>query len=65
MTKPLPLNHYVAVAVPPDFAKVIVDAAAKEGRTFSEQLLAFAISGADCARIHSKKEQHTRRGKTK
>ena len=59
--KPPPINHFVAVAVPWNFAEVIVAAAARDGRTFTEQLLAFAVAGADCARIHNKKEQHTRR----
>ena len=59
------LNHFVAVAVPPDFSKVIAEAAGREGVTYSAQLLAFAIAGAESARIHSKKEQHTRGRKRK
>ena len=62
MSKPaLPVNHFVAVPVPSDFSAVIVAAADRDGRTYSEQLLAFAVAGADCARIHGRKEQHTRR----
>lgn len=53
--KPFPVAHYTAVAVPVDFAKVVVEAAQKNKVLFEDQLLAWAQDGANCARMHKGK----------
>lgn len=53
--KDFPVSHYTAVAVPADFARVVVEAAAKNGVLFEDQLLAWAQDGANCARMHKEK----------
>ena len=60
-----PPPHYYAGSMSRAFADIIAAAATKEGRTFNDQLLLLAIIGADCNRIHLKKQAHQRRKKTK
>ena len=50
-------THNVLAEVPREFAEVIRVTAEKEGRTFNEQLIQFAICGADCQRIHREKDR--------
>lgn len=56
-----PVLHYVVVAVPDAFHKVIL----KEGGDYSGTVLRLAVIGADCQRQHTKKDDHQRRGKKK
>ena len=44
-------DHLIGIAVPPDFAAVIVEAAAKSGNTFIDELLKLAIDGAEHRRL--------------
>lgn len=52
--------HIVGIEVPLDFADVVRRAAEKSGRLFSDQLLYFAIIGADSQRLYEKKPDHVR-----
>lgn len=56
-----PTRHYTAVAVPSAFAKVIVEAAAKNGVLFEDQLLSWAQAGAEHARLCGPKTTRTTR----
>ncbi len=56
-----PTRHYTAVAVPQDFARVVVEAAAKAGVLFEDQLLTWAQAGAECARMHQARQTRTGR----
>lgn len=57
MSEYVPPFHLAAVEVPPDFSEVVADLAMKENRTFGQQLLAMAMAGAECARLHSKESR--------
>lgn len=46
-----PPHHYTGVAVPSDFARVIVAAAAKNNVLFEDQLLMWAQLGAEHSRL--------------
>lgn len=61
--KDFPPHHYAGVAVPSDFARVIVASAAKSGILFADQLLKWAQMGAECSRMHQPKM--TRSGRSK
>ena len=58
-----PPPHFYAGSMSRAFADIVSASATKEGRTFNDQLLLLAIVGADCIRIHGKKEAHIRRRK--
>ncbi len=60
---PFPSVHFTAVAVPANFARVIVDAAAKSGMLFEDQLLAWAQMGAEHSRLCGPKQTRTGRNK--
>lgn len=53
--KPFPSYHYIGLAVPLDFARVVSEVAAKNKRQFDEQLLEWAQIGAECSRLHQAK----------
>lgn len=53
--KDFPPYHYIGVAVPLTFARVISEVAAKNGLQFDEQLLKWAQMGAECSRLHQPK----------
>lgn len=59
--RPFPHTHYVGLAVPADFAKVIADAALKADTLFEDQLLTWAQMGAEHSRLCGPK--HTRTGR--
>ncbi len=59
--KPFPAVHYTAVAVPQDFARVVVEAAAKSGTLFEDQLLTWAQMGAEHSRLCGPKTTRTGR----
>lgn len=61
--KDFPPHHYTAVAVPSDFARVIVATAAKSGILFEDQLLKWAQMGAECSRLHQPNGKNQRRNK--
>lgn len=50
--KPFPPTSLVGVRVPNDFNAVVVKAAAKNGVSYEEQLLAWAQAGAECQRLN-------------
>jgi hypothetical protein len=50
-----PPTSLVAVAVPKDFNKVIIAAAVKTGLVYADQLLMWAVKGAECERQHESK----------
>jgi hypothetical protein len=56
--------HMAAGSVDRAFVEVVIKAAEKTGKTFFEQLVQFAIAGADCQRRHDKKDQHVRKQRT-
>jgi hypothetical protein len=47
-------DHHCAVTLSRDFADVIAAVAEKEGRTFAEQIVQFAILGAEHSRLCKK-----------
>jgi hypothetical protein len=49
--KPYPLTSLVGVAVPTDFNKVIIAAAAKNDLVYQDQLLTWAMKGAEHERL--------------
>jgi hypothetical protein len=59
--KPFPPTSLVGIAVPQDFNKVIIAAAAKDGVCYEDQLLKWAQMGAECQRMHSKNEASRRK----
>lgn len=61
---PFPTHHFAGVPVPSDFARVIREAAARNGVLFADQLLAWAQMGAECSRMHQSYGKQPRR-KTK
>lgn len=61
--KSFPTYHYTAVAIPSDFARVLVASAAKSGILFEDQLLKWAQMGAECSRMHQPNGKHQRRKK--
>lgn len=61
--KEFPSVHYTAVAVPTSFAQVIVEAAAKAGVLFEDQLLTWAQMGAEHSRLCGPKQTRTRNKK--
>jgi hypothetical protein len=56
--------HYASGGIDRAFVDVVIKAAEKTGKTFFEQLVQFAIAGADCQRRHDKKDQHVRKQRT-
>lgn len=54
-------DHYIAIAVPRDFADVIIEAGDKNKLVFEEQLLAWAQMGAECSRLHRAQDASTGR----
>lgn len=54
--KPFPHTHYVGLAIPADFAKVVAEAAEKNDVLFHDQLLTWAQAGAECSRLHQSKK---------
>jgi hypothetical protein len=48
-------KHHCAVALSRDFADVVSQAAEKNGRQFEEQLVQFAIEGAEHSRLCKQK----------
>ena len=54
--KDFPAAHLTAILVPIDFARAIVEAAAKSDVLFEDQLLAWAQMGAECGRLHQSKK---------
>ena len=61
--KPFPATSLVGVAVPMDFNKVIIAAAAKADICYEDQLLAWAQKGAECSRLHEPKERAGRKNR--
>ena len=49
--KDFPTASFTAVAVPSDFARCIAAAAARDGILFEDQLLRWAIMGAEHSRL--------------
>lgn len=62
-SRPFPASSLVAVEVPTTFNKVILAAASKNGLLYADQLLTWAIKGADCERQHEPKK--TRAGRNR
>lgn len=58
-----PTTHYVGLAIPMDFAKVVIEAAAKNNTLFEDQLLTWAQMGAEHARLCGPKTTRTGRKK--
>lgn len=61
--KPFPVTSLIGIAVPTDFNKVIIAAAAKNGLVYADQLLAWAQKGAECSRLHEPKERAGRKNR--
>ncbi len=54
-----PAVHFTGIAVPADFARAIVAAAAKNGVLFEDQLLSWAQAGAEHSRLCGPKQTRT------
>ena len=61
--KDFPPTSLVGIAVPADFNKVIIAAAAKSGICYEDQFLKWAQMGAECSRMHQPKGKNQRRRK--
>lgn len=59
---PFPPTSLVGIAVPHDFNAVVIKAAAKNGLSYQEQILAWAQKGAEHERQHERKD-HIRAGR--
>ena len=61
--KPYPPYHFVALSVPADFARVILEAATKNKILFADQLLLWSQAGAEHHRLCVPKQTRTGRQK--